>query len=615
MTAQSFGEGHRRALLIGTGTYLHPELPRLLSPEVDCARLTEVLRDPEVGQFEAQQLVDTDRFTLQRTIEEFFLTAQRDDVCLLYLSCHGVVNRSDKLYFAVRDTDPDRPAHSAISASFVHEVIDECRARSIVVVLDCCYSGLFIPGAKGHISAGFAEALAGHGRVVITAGTRVQRAWEGDHFDAETPALSRFTETLVEGLSTGDADLNGDGLITVQELFRYASERLHQEGVGQTPRLGGEMQYDIALARVKKKRRQRSSRATDTPKPSNRTTSPRTRRRPETPWQMSVATGPARQPVLLDGILTVQERYSLHVVDAESRHRYPLIQTNYSGSPAFHAGAAYFPGPGRWLRSVDLRTGRPRRSARLQVSDGLLGVYADILYAPGPEGTLYAIGLPSGEVHWSRPLGRPVIGSAPEVAAGHVVVMTDGPAPQSHAANHGRGYVVGMLLATGDPNWCYQPEWPLSPEWTVTDVGIYLVQQVEPSHQRIVAVDPSNGELLWSFDTAANLAAAPTVVGGLLVYGDVDNRLVALDAKSGARRETRRTKGRILTQPFAVGDTLFTADRSATLTAWKLPLDRKLRSYDVLSGSDRQGSPAVHNGWLYLTDSRGNLHALPSSLR
>jgi outer membrane protein assembly factor BamB len=610
VTAQTFGDGHRRALLIGTGAYDHPELPTLLSPEVDCARLTEVLRDPEVGQFEVQQLVDADRFTLERAIEEFFLTAQRDDVCLLYFSCHGVVNRSDKLYFAVRNTNPDRPAHSAISASFVHEVMDECRARSIVVVLDCCYSGLFIPGAKGSISGGFEEALAGHGRVIITAGTRVQRAWEGDHPDAETPALSRFTEALVEGLRSGDADLNGDALISVQELFRYASERLHQEGVEQTPRLGGEMQYDIALARVKKKRRQRSSRTTGTKESSRRTASPRTRRQPKAPWRVSAASGPARQPVLSDGTLVVHEKYSLHVVDAESRRRYPLIQTNYVGSPAFHRGAAYLPGPGRWLRSVDLRTGKPRRSVRLQVSDGLLGVCSNILYAPSPDGSLHSIDLMSGDIRWSQPLEKPPISCAPEVAAGNVIVMSEEPQPLGTTANHSGRHIVAVLAATGHPNWSYQPEGPLSPEWVVTDLGIYLVQQVEPSHQKIVAVDPTNGVPLWTFDTAADLAAAPAGVGGLVIFGDVDNRLVALDAKSGAQLWERKTKGRVLTRPFAVGDTLFTADRAATVTAWKLPVGRRLRSYDILLSPDRQGRPAVTNDWLYLTDSRGDIHAL-----
>lgn len=614
MTAQALGEGHRRALLIGTGTYDHPELSKLLSPEADCAGLTEVLRDPEIGQFEVQQLVDADRPMLERAIEEFFLTARRDDVCLLYFSCHGVRNRSDKLYFAVRNTDPERPAHSAISGSFVHDMMDECRARSVVVVVDCCYSGLFIPGAKGSESAGFEEVLAGHGRVIITAGTRMQRAWEGDHSDSETPALSRFTSAIVEGLRSGDADLNGDGLVTLQELFKYTSERLHLEGAEQTPRMGGEMQYDIALARVKKKRRQRSPRTTKKT-PSRRPAGSSPTRQAEAPWRVSAASGSARQPVLSDGTLVVHEKYSLHVFDAESRRRYPLIQTNYPGSAVFHSGTAYFPGPGSLLRSVDLRTGQTRRSARLQVCDGLLSVSADTLYASSPDGSLHSIDVRSDGIRWSQRLGQLAAACPPEVAAGSVIVMTEESRPLGDTTDPAGKRIRAVLEVTGQPNWSYQPERPLSGEWAVTDSGIYLVQQVGLSRQRIVAVDPTNGEPLWRFDAAANLAVAPAAVSGLVVFGDVNNRLVALDAKSGAQLWERKTKGRVLTRPFAVGDTLFTADRAATLTAWKLPVGRKLRSYDVLLSADRQGAPACTNDWLYLTDSQGDMHALPTKLR
>ncbi|MGW7310889.1 caspase family protein [Streptomyces sp. NPDC054835] len=86
MTTQSFASGNRRALLIGTGTYDHPELHALRSPEVDCTRLDALLRDPGIGAFEVQTLIDADRPTLERAIGDLFLTAQADDARPLYLS-------------------------------------------------------------------------------------------------------------------------------------------------------------------------------------------------------------------------------------------------------------------------------------------------------------------------------------------------------------------------------------------------------------------------------------------------------------------------------------------------------------------------------------------------
>lgn len=612
MSAQPFGNGIRGALLIGTGTYDHPELPALRSPEVDCTRLDALLRDPKIGAFEVQTLIDAGRSTLERAIGEFFLTAWGNDVRLLYLSCHGIVSRSDKLHFAIRQTNPDRPAYTTISAAFIHDVMDECRARSIVVILDCCYSGLFLPGAKSDESARFEEALAGHGRVVITAGTRSQRAWEGQHLDAETPAPSLFTGMLIEGMSSGAADLNGDGIVTLQELYRYACQRLHQEGAAQTPRMGGEMQYDIALAKVRKERKQRSSRTDRTDSRSRRPAGTRARRKPE-PWQTRGAFGPARQPILSNGVLVVHEKYKLHAIDLESRQRFPLIRMWYPGSPALYGDAAYFPGKGGHLQVVDLRAGKRRASYPVPVRDGLLGVSKDVLYAPTQDGSLCAFAPSTLRLLWSLPLNGLAVTSAPQAAAGYVLFMARESRMPGDVSNCSADRIVAV--SEGREIWSYKAEAPLSPDWAVTDRGIYMVLQPEgpSSYQRIVALNPENGQRLWSFDTRAHLASAPVVADEVLLFGDADNRLVALDARTGTLRwdKEKKTNGRLLVRPFVVGDALFTADRTAKLARWNLRTGRKVRSHDLLVSADRQGSPAIHDGVVYATDSRGDVHALP----
>ncbi|MBT2527699.1 PQQ-binding-like beta-propeller repeat protein [Streptomyces sp. ISL-99] len=612
MTPQPFGNGNRGALLIGTGTYDHPELPELRSPEVDCTRLDALLRDPKIGAFEVQTLIDANRATLERAIGEFFLSAWGDDVRLLYLSGHGIVSRSDKLHFAIRQTDPARPAYTTISAAFIHEVMDECRARSIVVILDCCYSGLFLPGAKGDEPARFEEALAGHGRVVITAGTRSQRAWEGQHLDAERPAPSLFTGMLIEGISSGAADLNGDGVVTLQELYRFACERLHQEGVTQTPRMGGEMQYDIALAKVRKQRKSRSSRTDRTGSRNRRSAGPPARRKPE-PWQTRAAFGPARQPILSDGVLVVHEPYRLHAIDLESRQRSPLIRMWYPGSPALYGGAAYFPGKGGHLQMTDLRTGKHRASHPVAIRDDLLGISKDVLYAPSQDGTLCAFAPSTLSPLWSLPSNGLTVTSAPQAAAGYALFTAAESRMPGDAATVSADHIVA--ISEGRVVWCYKAEAPLSPDWAVTDHGVYMALQPEEpsSYQRIVAVNPENGQALWSFDTKAHLAAALVATEEVLLFGDTDNRLVALDAKTGTLRwdKEKKTDGRLLTRPSISGDTLFTADRAAKLVRWNLLTGRKVRAHDLLVSPDRQGFPAIINGVVYATDARGDIHALP----
>ncbi|MEU9486546.1 DnaJ C-terminal domain-containing protein [Streptomyces decoyicus] len=125
-----------------------------------------------------------------------------------------------------------------------------CRARTIVVLLDCCYSGAFLPGTKGDDYVQVKEELAGHGRAILTATNRTEYAWEGDHLEASAPQPSRFTGALIEGLRSGDADTDHDGRITVTELYDYVYEYLHHSGARQRPRMWADLEYRVTLART-----------------------------------------------------------------------------------------------------------------------------------------------------------------------------------------------------------------------------------------------------------------------------------------------------------------------------------------------------------------------------
>ncbi|MFJ4484501.1 PQQ-binding-like beta-propeller repeat protein [Streptomyces longwoodensis] len=599
-------EGNRGALLIGTGRYDHPDLVDLLSPAVDCAQLSEVLGDAEVGGFAVQALVDADLPDQTRAIEQFFGQAGPQDIRLLYLSCHGIVNERDgKLHFAVGATDPEWPAHSSISASFVHEQMAASHARSIVVVLDCCYSGRFLSGAKGgDAPTEFNKALTGRGRVVITAGTRTQRAYEGVHDGPAAPAPSRFTGPLIEGLRTGAADLDGDGLITVQELYAYVCGRLLEQGIRQNPLMGFELQNDIPLARVKPKPKPKRRRAHSSVQESPPV-------RPDLPWHIRAATGrTAGQPVLVDGLVVVAEKHRLHVIDTESRRRVTSVELRHAGRPAFHLGTAYFPDREHHLQAIDLHTGRTShgRSPRLRVTAGTLGVCGDVLYAPGLDGQLYAVDLDSGkERHPRFPLDGLTALRAPEPAVGMALLLVDGD-PQG---------VVAIDVATGVQTWRYKAEEPLTGDWAVTDQSVHVVEAAEGAPGRIVTLDPASGRTLWTHELPAGLAAAPTASGGLIAYGTVDHRLVVLAARTGdspwgGRAPHRKTEGRLLTRPMLVNGTLYTADRTARITAWRTRDGRRLRTYDLHVCEDRHGSLVGADGVLYATDSRGDLHALPA---
>jgi molecular chaperone DnaJ len=240
--------GIRDALLIATGAYHNERLARLRSPAVDAAGLAEVLSDPEIGFFTVDQLIDSPAHEATRAIERFFRQRSADDLLVLHLSCHGVKDDDGQLYFAFADTDPDLLASTTVPASFLHRQLDRCRAKSIVVLIDCCYSGAFLPGMKGPAGIDASEQLAGFGRAVLTATNRTEYAWEGALLHQLEPEPSRFTAAIIEGLRTGEADRDHDGRIAVDELYEYVYEQLLRSGAKQTPRLWTQLEYRVFLA-------------------------------------------------------------------------------------------------------------------------------------------------------------------------------------------------------------------------------------------------------------------------------------------------------------------------------------------------------------------------------
>jgi uncharacterized caspase-like protein len=184
-------------------------------------------------------------------IEAFFAERVRDDLLLLYVSCHGVKDDNGRLYFASSNTKLRRLAATAVSSVFVGEQMDQCRSRKIVLLLDCCYSGAFARGMvpRAAPSMDLHERFDGRGRVVITASTAMEYAFEvcgGELSGTGTPSL--FTGALVRGLRTGDADRDGDGRISVDELYDYVYESVRDARSGQTPSMASNVQGELYVA-------------------------------------------------------------------------------------------------------------------------------------------------------------------------------------------------------------------------------------------------------------------------------------------------------------------------------------------------------------------------------
>jgi caspase domain-containing protein len=236
--------GERRALIVASDTYEDPKLRMLRAPAHDAQALGRVLGDPVIGNFSATILENEPEYRLRRAIGRFFGKGGRKDVLLLHFACHGVKDEDGTLYFAATDTETDNLQATALPADFVNDEMNRSRSRRIVLLLDCCYSGAFARGMSHRADQGvqLKERFEGSGRVVLTASNSMEYAWEGnDLLGGGTPSV--FTSALVQGLEAGEADLDRDGQVSVDELYDYVFERVRRETPSQTP---GKWSFDVA---------------------------------------------------------------------------------------------------------------------------------------------------------------------------------------------------------------------------------------------------------------------------------------------------------------------------------------------------------------------------------
>jgi hypothetical protein len=227
------------ALIIGNSEYEDGNLAKLKTPDTDVNALAEVLRDAEIGGFdEVSELVNQPSTVIRRAIASFFFGRGRDDLMLLYFSGHGIRDDRGQLFLAAKDTDHKLLRGTAIPAAYVTEEMDNSHSRRQVLILDCCHSGAFTQGMKAATGASVGTAAAfvgtGSGRVVLTATDSTQYAWEGDRVIGKADN-SVFTHYLVKGLCTGEADLDANGEITLDELYNYVYEQVVNETPMQTP--------------------------------------------------------------------------------------------------------------------------------------------------------------------------------------------------------------------------------------------------------------------------------------------------------------------------------------------------------------------------------------------
>ncbi len=224
------------ALLIGVSEY-EPGLDPLPGAIRDIKAMQQVLQHIEMGGFdEVKTLTNPNSLLIQETLEVLLASLTENDLILLFFSGHSVKDDTGTLHFATRDTGKTSTGElvksSAVSASFIHDLMSNSSCKHQVIILDCCFSSAFAPGltAKADTRVDIKAQLSRQGRALLTSFTSTQ--YSSSQRGSE---LSVYTRYLVEGIETGAADLDGDSWIAVNELHEYASRKVQEAAPAMKP--------------------------------------------------------------------------------------------------------------------------------------------------------------------------------------------------------------------------------------------------------------------------------------------------------------------------------------------------------------------------------------------
>ena len=132
---------------------------------------------------------------------------------------------------------------TGVSMRFVHDLLKKCRAQKSVVMLDCCYSGA-AKGvrARGNIDEQLRFSVQGTGTYLLTASNGIETAQE-----KEGGRYGIFTKHVIEGLRSGEADHDGRGYVTMDDLYDYVVQAVRADSP-QRPNREVDGHGDIVIA-------------------------------------------------------------------------------------------------------------------------------------------------------------------------------------------------------------------------------------------------------------------------------------------------------------------------------------------------------------------------------
>ena len=238
-------------LFIGINRFASPRISWLSCARRDAVALHALFSDT----FGAGGDLLLDEHATRAAIEERFRLLEQcsrpEDVVVITFSGHGTTTHELVTY----DADPKDLASTAIPLATLVEWISRIPARSLLCILDCCFSGgmgskVFIADATPRAIASaddLLDQISGRDRLVLTAATASEPAWETGKY-----RHGLLTYHLLKALQGAEEVLDA-GKIPIYRLLEYVTRQVTGDaanfGKTQQPTLRGQLDGELTWPR------------------------------------------------------------------------------------------------------------------------------------------------------------------------------------------------------------------------------------------------------------------------------------------------------------------------------------------------------------------------------
>jgi outer membrane protein assembly factor BamB len=304
------------------------------------------------------------------------------------------------------------------------------------------------------------------------------------------------------------------------------------------------------------------------------------------------------------------------------------------GAPAIVGDVVYVASFDKHLYALELAGGKMKWKSKLGYIKASPSVKNDRIYVGDLDGKFYCVSAADGKVMWTFEAGAEIQASA-NFHGDNVIfgshdsnlyclnrkgekvwaTQVDGPINAAAAIVGDRTFATGcsdgILHVIDATNGKELGSLDLGGQSVATAavVGDRLFASMVTN--QVVAADLKMQKKLWAFEAAKRqqpFYSSPAVAAGLVVAGSRDNRIYAIDAKTGGEKWSFATKGQVDASPVIVGDRVYVGCLSDEGNFYVLDLKSGKLVQEIELDSPVTGSVAVGPECILVGTDRGTLY-------